>query len=84
MPWTVVANLYNHVWSQQQQPHKERSHGHPIGIHCSLFEHIRASTGDQGARQLIKQYRDEIAYLDCDDPGVIQDIDQPSDLIKPS
>ena len=62
---------------------QERSHGHPIGIHCSLFEQIRASTGDQGARQLIKQYRDEIAYLDCEDPGVIQDIDQPSDLIKP-
>ena len=58
----------------------ERSHGHPIGIHHSLFESLRVSSGDQGARQLLKKYREEIDYLDSDDPGIIQDIDQPSDL----
>ena len=36
-----------------------------------------AQVQDQGAKQLIKQYRDEIAYLDCDDPKY-SDIDQPS------
>ena len=58
----------------------ERQHGHPIGIHNRLFSEVRASVGDNGARRLIQQRAEQIDYFDCDDVGVIQDIDHPSDL----
>jgi CTP:molybdopterin cytidylyltransferase MocA len=58
----------------------ERGHGHPIGIHNRLFSEVRASVGDNGARRLIQQRAEQIDCFDCDDVGVIQDIDHPSDL----
>jgi molybdenum cofactor cytidylyltransferase len=58
----------------------ERKKGHPIGIHHSLFAQVRTSIGDQGARWLLKEYAAQIDYFDSHDPGVIQDIDNPTDL----
>ena len=58
----------------------ERQHGHPIGIHQRLFDEVRASAGDTGARSLIQQRADQIDFYDCNDTGIIQDIDHPSDL----
>lgn len=58
----------------------ERSHGHPLGIHHQLFQEVRASTGDQGARRLLTHRASQIDYFDCSDTGVIRDIDYPTDL----
>jgi len=58
----------------------ERKHGHPIGIHRQLFHEVRASSGDEGARRLVKSRANQIDYFDCNDTGIIQDIDYPTDL----
>jgi len=58
----------------------ERKHGHPIGIHRQLFHEVRASSGDEGARRLVKHRAKQIDYFDCSDTGIIQDIDYPTDL----
>jgi molybdenum cofactor cytidylyltransferase len=52
--------------------------GHPVGLPAGLRDELSRLTGDQGAREIIR--RDGIDLFDCDDPGVLRDIDQPRDL----
>lgn len=62
-------------WAQQPP------HGHPIGFHRTLFPELEALTGDQGARDVLKNRLADIQEIPVDDPGVIRDIDQPKDLV---
>ena len=54
--------------------------GHPVGFARAFFEALSSLKGDAGARDVLKQHPDRIALCEVDDPGVLQDIDQPSDL----
>jgi molybdenum cofactor cytidylyltransferase len=36
--------------------------------------------GDHGARPILERHRAEIELLECDDPGILVDIDTPADL----
>jgi molybdenum cofactor cytidylyltransferase len=36
--------------------------------------------GDRGGRTLLEAAGDSVHYIDCDDPGVLADIDTPADL----
>ena len=56
--------------------------GHPIGIHNSLFAQVRKSTGDQGAKWLLKEHASSIDDIAVSDAGVFMDIDQPKDLLQ--
>ena len=37
-------------------------------------------TGDAGARSLLEREREALVLVDCDDPGVLLDIDRRADL----
>lgn len=54
--------------------------GHPVGFSNALRGELLALTGDSGARAVIERHRDAIQLVDCDDPGVLLDIDAKSDL----
>ncbi len=54
--------------------------GHPVGFARRFLEELSALRGDAGARDVLKQHPDWITLYDVDDPGVLRDIDQPSDL----
>jgi molybdenum cofactor cytidylyltransferase len=54
--------------------------GHPVGFSRAFFEALSSLRDDAGAREVLKQYPDRIVLCEVDDPGVLQDIDQPSDL----
>jgi molybdenum cofactor cytidylyltransferase len=54
--------------------------GHPVGFSAALREELLALDGDQGARALLERHRERVRFLACDDPGVLYDIDRPSDL----
>jgi len=55
--------------------------GNPICIGSVFKTHLLRLTGDVGAKNMINQYRESIEYVDCDDQGIYQDIDQLSDII---
>jgi len=55
--------------------------GHPIGIHNSLFAQVRKSSGDQGAKWLLKEHASSIDDIAVSDAGIFMDIDQPKDLL---
>ena len=54
--------------------------GHPVGFAARFRDELSALTGDAGARELLRSRRDELDLIECDDPGVLRDIDTPADL----
>jgi molybdenum cofactor cytidylyltransferase len=54
--------------------------GHPVGFGAALRDELLALDGDQGARALLERHRDSVRLIDCDDPGILIDIDRKSDL----
>lgn len=54
--------------------------GHPVAFSAKFRGDLEALHGDAGARSILKRYRDEICTLECDDPGILADIDTLSDV----
>ena len=54
--------------------------GHPVGFARRFFEELTALHGDSGARTLLDRHPNWVTVYDVDDPGVLRDIDKPSDL----
>ena len=58
--------------------HGER--GHPVGFGSSLRGELLALSGDSGAKAVLTRHADALRVIECEDPGVVQDIDRPDDL----
>ena len=54
--------------------------GHPVGFARKYGALLAALTGDEGARSVIAARQWALQLVDVDDPGVLRDVDQPSDL----
>ncbi len=54
--------------------------GHPVGFARRFLDELSSLRGDAGAREIIKGHPDWITLYDVDDPGVLRDIDERSDL----
>lgn len=60
--------------------HGER--GHPVGFSGEFRDALSALGGDTGAREILRADRDRIVLVDCDDAGVLADVDTPEALRK--
>jgi molybdenum cofactor cytidylyltransferase len=54
--------------------------GHPVGFARRFFDELSALRGDAGAREILHAHPDWVTLYEVDDPGVLRDIDEPSDL----
>ena len=54
--------------------------GHPVGFSARLREELTQLRGDTGAKAVLARHANEIRRVDCDDPGVLLDIDIKTDL----
>jgi molybdenum cofactor cytidylyltransferase len=54
--------------------------GHPVGFGAKLHEELLKLSGDEGARAVLSRHRAEMRLIECDDPGVVFDIDSRDDL----
>jgi len=61
-------------------PSFQGKRGHPVGFARRFYEELSTLHGDDGARQFLKQHPDWVTLFEVDDPGVLRDIDKPSDL----
>lgn len=68
------ATIAAPVWQGQR--------GHPVAFSKIFREELMALDGDSGAKNLLTKYSHQIQYIDCNDPGILRDIDVPSDLNK--
>ena len=61
-------------------PAYQNKRGHPVGFSAKFRHELEQLTGDEGARAILKRYADQIKLLECNDPGILADIDTPEDL----
>jgi molybdenum cofactor cytidylyltransferase len=54
--------------------------GHPVGFARRFLDDLTELRGDAGAREILKAHPDWVTLYEVDDPGVLRDIDEPSDL----
>lgn len=54
--------------------------GHPVGFRGDLLADLLALEGDFGARALVAKYGSVVATVECDDQGVLLDVDTLGDL----
>lgn len=54
--------------------------GHPVAFASSLRHELLALGADEGARTVLERHRDGLALVECDDPGILVDVDRREDL----
>jgi len=65
-------------------PHYMGQRGHPVGFAARFGACLLELSGDEGARQVLRDRASEVQQIECDDPGVLADIDYASDLDRES
>lgn len=63
-------------------PAYQGDRGHPVGFGARFLHELQALTGDSGARVIVQRNQALVQLIDCDDPGVLLDIDRRSDLAR--
>lgn len=63
-------------------PQFQGRRGHPVGFSAALGEALRNLQGDQGAKSLLRTHAQALTQIDCEDPGILWDIDHPEDLLN--
>ena len=61
-------------------PTYQGKRGHPVGFSAKFRAELESLHGDEGARSILKNQPEEITFLECDDSGILADIDTPADL----
>lgn len=61
-------------------PSYQGQRGHPVGFSANFKTELASLHGDAGARSLIKKYAQALHMVDCDDPGILMDIDTVDEL----
>ncbi|MGH8693531.1 MAG: nucleotidyltransferase family protein [Burkholderiales bacterium] len=53
--------------------------GHPVGFGSRYRAELLSLEGDEGARSVVKRHAQDVEIIDCEDPGILRDIDTPGD-----
>lgn len=81
MPWVrpdTYASLLSALDSNAiVQPVFQRKTGNPVGFGRRFYSLLRALYGDEGGRQVLRDYPDQVRPVPVDDPGIHRDLDAP-------
>lgn len=89
MPW-IPSSIIKRVASALHEgwplvaPRYQQQRGHPVGFHHRFAPELLTLQSDQGARSVLQQHQSEIHFIDCQEPGILLDIDTPDDLHHPT
>jgi molybdenum cofactor cytidylyltransferase len=64
-------------------PYFRARRGHPVGLAPRFRRELAGLAADEGARKIVLAHAAEIVKIPVGDPGVLRDIDTPSDLAPP-
>ncbi len=87
MPWVAPASIGAVADALRQgamlaAPVYQGRRGHPVGFSAQLFPQLAALTGDAGAKSLVHCFQHQIQLIPVSDPGILLDVDQPTDLLS--
>lgn len=78
---TTIERVAQHLGQARiVQPMLHGQPGHPVGFARDLMPELRFIEGDQGARAVLHAHSAEIYRFECEDAGILKDIDTPADL----
>jgi molybdenum cofactor cytidylyltransferase len=87
MPWVQVSTMNALVNACDQPstiaaPRYLGQRGNPVAFGSATWPKMLTLRADQGARNWIRQAQEDgqLRLIDCDDPGILRDIDTPTDL----
>jgi len=85
MPWILPATIASVAACLTggafiAAPFYQGTRGHPVLFSAACREGLAMLDSDEGAKAVIEARRGDIVRIDVDDPGVLRDIDTPSDL----
>jgi molybdenum cofactor cytidylyltransferase len=63
-------------------PSYQMRRGHPWLIIRERWDEILGLRAPQSMRDFLNAHREEIFYVECDSPGILQDLDTPADYLK--
>ena len=61
-------------------PYYHGRRGHPVAFSHQFHDALSTLDGDSGARDILRQYADQVTAIVTDDAGVLVDVDTPADL----
>jgi len=64
------------------QPVYRGQGGLPVGFGRQFFSELAQLQGDSGARGVVERHSDHVIRVELEDPGILQDIDTPGDLVE--
>jgi molybdenum cofactor cytidylyltransferase len=64
-------------------PYFRARRGHPVGFAGRLQGELAALAGDAGAKSVLDAHAAQLVKVPVGDPGVLRDIDKPTDLAPP-
>lgn len=85
MPWIMPTTIQKvaaviRSGAMLAAPCWQGRRGHPVGFSSILKSELSVLHGDSGAKGIIQTHSHELHLIDCDDAGVLRDIDTPNDL----
>ena len=83
IPPALADRLLDAVMTGAPAAAVRSTHGpaHPVAFGAAVFPDLLVLSGDRGARSLLEGLGDAVVKIDCDDPGVVFDVDRPQDLL---
>ena len=66
--------------SSMAAPFYQGRRGHPVAFSHRYLDALATLDGDTGARGIVEHYADQLTAVDCDDAGVLVDIDTVEDM----
>jgi molybdenum cofactor cytidylyltransferase len=63
-------------------PSHQMRRGHPWLVTRELWNEILQLRAPESMRSFLNAHKDEIFYVECDTPGILQDLDTPADYLK--
>ena len=81
---TTIAAIVRELRAGRElvAPTYQGQRGHPVGLGKRFGAQLMALGGDAGARDIVAAHKKELVLLECNDPGVLLDIDRREDLSK--
>jgi len=55
--------------------------GQPVGFGSRYRAELLGLEGDEGARSVATRHAQDVEIIDCEDPGILRDIDTPGDAV---
>ena len=85
MPYIAAASYHAVLQALQSgaslaRPAYQGKLGHPVGFSADHLPELLALSGDQGGKAILDKHRANLLHCPVDDPGVLRDIDQTSQL----